>query len=44
MRERIELRFWKKLEALLYPKNPKIKRQSKFKVKLNDYWMNFHRN
>jgi hypothetical protein len=36
--------FGKKLEAQLYPFISTTNGQYRFKVKLNDYWMNLHKN
>lgn len=36
-----KLEFQTKMKAQLYPGIPKTERQYRFKVKLNDYWMNF---
>jgi hypothetical protein len=38
------MEFWTKLGAQLYFIVSKIERQCRFKVKLNDSWMNLHRN
>jgi hypothetical protein len=38
------LEFLTKLKAQLYPIIPKTEDQYRFKVKLNDYLMNLHKN
>jgi hypothetical protein len=43
MHEETKMGFWIELEAHLYLIMPKIERQCRFKVKLNDYRMILHK-
>jgi hypothetical protein len=41
----IKLQFLKEIQDLIVPHYAKKwRKQCKFKVKLNDYWMNLHKN
>jgi hypothetical protein len=41
----IKLQFFKEIQGLLIPHYAqKLRKKYKFKVKLNDYWTNLHKN
>jgi len=42
--QKIGLKFWTNLEYNYTPLFPRLKKQCRFKVKLNNYWKNLHKN